>query len=84
MLDDELVTCTLELVCTTLDELDFTELDELVATELDELEGLELDELVATELDELDLIELDELVTTPSQIAPVIVGFSAVVPPLVP
>jgi hypothetical protein len=68
ILDDELVTCELELTCTELDDVVFTELDELVATELDELDGL----------------ELDELVTAPSQIAPVIIGFSAVVPPLVP
>jgi len=82
ILDDELVIRELELVCTTLEELDFTELDELVTVELDELEGFELE--MTTELDELDLIELDELVITPSQIVPVTEGFSAVVPPFVP
>ncbi len=83
---EELLT-TDELLAT--DELVVTEellllLDEeLVATELETLDFAELDELGT-----LDLIELDEVLATddatPSQILPLITGFSAAVPPFVP
>ena len=88
---EELV-ATEELLLILEDELRTTELDELLLTELETmLDELELlIELELGRLEELGLIELEEtLVTeelelTPPQILPVSVGFSALVPPLVP
>jgi len=92
--EELLLLLTDELITTELDALDFTELAELGTLDLIELDELgaldliELAELTTTELDELDLIELDEVLTTddvaPSQIPPVIAGFSAIAPPFVP
>lgn len=91
---DELVLTELDvLVVMDVDALVFTELvlvATLVATELDELVFTELDVLVATdvlvllEVAELVLVATELLVAVPPQILPEIVGFSAVLPALVP